>query len=145
MTPLDDLVNQLSAEHMEELMVSSVIHPDHVAARGYRTLHGSPEDRAELESLGFSRKNIDRDDAYPLLLIPMHGANGQVRGHQIKPRVPRAKLNSDGVAKPIKYETPGGAPLVVDVPAFTPEHLHTTKPLWITEETISSSMCSAES
>lgn len=129
-----DLTAALSAEHYEELIVSSVIDPAVVEARGYRTLTGTQADRQELEDLGFKPYVWNRDDAYPMLLIPMHGADGTVRGHQVKPATPRMRTHQDKAPTPIKYETPKGAPLVVDVPAFTREAIHNPgTPLWITE------------
>lgn len=129
-----DLTTALSAEHYEELIVSSVIDPAVAEARGYRTLTGTQADRQELEDLGFKPYVWNRDDAYPMLLIPMHGADGTVRGHQVKPATPRMRTHQDKAPTPIKYETPKGAPSVVDVPAFTREAIHNPgTPLWITE------------
>lgn len=128
------LTAALSAEHYEELIVSSAIDPDVVAARGYRTLTGTQAERQELEDLGFKPYVWNRDDAYPMLLIPMHGADGTVRGHQVKPGVSRTRTHQDKAPTPIKYETPKGAPTVVDVPAYTRSVLKDTAvPLWITE------------
>ncbi|HSX97877.1 MAG TPA: DUF3854 domain-containing protein, partial [Streptomyces sp.] len=124
----------LSPEHYEEIVVDSAVTPDVAEARGYRTLEGSGADRDALEELGFQRYLTQRDDAYPGLLIPMYGADGTVRGHQFKPAVPRTRSKADGTASPVKYESPKGAALCVDVPAFTRsvlEELNT--PLWITE------------
>lgn len=133
-----DLITALSPEHYEELVVDSVIDPETVTARGYRTLTGTGADRDELEAIGFRPYVFNRDDAYPGLLIPMHGADGTVRGHQFKPAKARTgKLRSDGTPALVKYETPKGAALMVDVPSFTRARLADTSSetasLWITE------------
>lgn len=128
-----DLTTALSAEHYEEIIVSSAIDPATATARGYRTLTDTPEARQELEDFGFSRAQI-REESFPLLLIPMHGMDGAVRGYQIKPATPRERAKEDGTRTPIKYETPFKAPLVVDVPEFTRTALQSeTTPLWVTE------------
>lgn len=128
-----DLITALSAEHYEELIVSSAIDPEVAAARGYRTLRDTPEARAELEEAGFSRQQI-REDSFPLLLVPMQGMDGGVRGWQIKPAKPRERTKEDGTRVPIKYETPFKAPIVIDIPSFTRDALQTEgTPLWVTE------------
>ena len=128
------LTSALSAEHYEELIVSSCIDPETALARGYRTLEDTGESRDLLESLGFRPYVWNREDAYPGLLIPMHGADGTVRGHQYKPAVPRKRRKEDGTLVPVKYETPSKAPNVLDVPAYTRTVLEDTSvPLWITE------------
>jgi hypothetical protein len=128
------ITGELSSEHYQEITHDSAVAEDIAAARGYRTLTGTGEDRDLLESLGFLPYVHGRDDAYPGLLIPMHGMDGSVRGHQFKPRIPRMRT-TDGHATPIKYETPKGHPNVVDVPSFTAERLREapSTPLWITE------------
>ena len=129
------LTAALSAEHREELFISSGIHEEIADARGYRTLTGTGEDRDFLESLGYKPAIHARDETYPALLIPMRGMDGEIRNHQIKPAVPRTKLKDDGTRVPIKYETPPGTSNVVDVPAATAELLRAepTRPVWITE------------
>lgn len=129
-----DLITTLSPEHQEELIVDSAIAADAITARGYRTLTGTGEDRDLLSSLGFLPFVWNRDDAYPGLLVPMHGATGEVRGHQYKPHVPRKRTKADGTPVPIKYESPSKAPLVVDVPEFTRGVMgEDGRALWITE------------
>lgn len=126
------LTEALSPEHYEELVISSAINPDVAAARGYRTLTAA--DSAELEDLGFQRYLTQREDAYPGLLVPMHGADGEVRGHQFKPLVPRTRTKTDGSPSPVKYESPRGAQLCLDVPAYTRSVLtDMNTPLWLTE------------
>lgn len=126
----------LSVEHVEELLTASAINPGTVEARGYRTLTGVGEDRDLLESLGFKPYVWNRDDAYPGLLVPMYGMDGGVNGYQYKPRVPRkGKQRRDGSYAQVKYETPKGSPLVIDVPEHTRQRLSAepTASLWMTE------------
>lgn len=128
------LSDVVAPEHYEELIVDSAITPAVAAARGYRTLTGTPEDRAELEEIGFLPYVWNQEEAYPGLLIPSHGADGTVRGHQFKRAEPRMRRKSDGAFAPIKYESPKGAPLTVDVPEYTRSVLtDISVPLWITE------------
>lgn len=127
------LLSTLSPEHYEEILVGSAINPDVAAARGYRTLFGE-HDAAELEALGFSASQVQRPDAYPLLLVPMKDASGTVKGHQIKPAAPRHVTAPGKLPRALKYETPKGAPNMVDVPDFTRGLLtDLAVPLWITE------------
>lgn len=126
-------LESLSPEHLSEIISESAINPDVAQARGYRTIWGSKEDRAELARMGFSRSVVDREETYPALLVPLFRATGEVISYQLKPSFPRV-LNGDGKAKPVKYETPKGSSAHVDVPPFTQEVLsNTKKPLWITE------------
>lgn len=124
----------LLPQHDQEIHADSAITPEVSAARGYRSLTGTPEDRRALEELGFKPFVWDRDDAYPGLLVPMHNSRGEQCGAQYKPAVPRTRVKENGERVAIKYETPTGAPLVVDVPAFTRGRLTLLDaPLWITE------------
>lgn len=130
------LAEAVSHDHYEELVVHSAIDPAVAEERGYRTLQGTAEDRAFLEDIGYGRKVWDRDDAFPMLLVPSHGADGEVNGYQVKPAVPGGRVNSQGELKPRKYETPTGAPLVVDMPARSLALLRAEdklNALWITE------------
>lgn len=129
-----DLTAALSEQHYAEIIIDSAVAPEVAAARGYRTLEGTGAERDELSALGFTRAQI-RDESFPLLLIPMRGMDGEPRGHQIKPAVPRTRLKEDGTRVPIKYETPLKAPSVVDVPAFTAARLreNPNAALWVTE------------
>jgi len=123
----------LSPEHYAEITIDSAVCDEVALARGYRTLTGTGADRDELNDLGFKPFVWGRDDAYPGLLIPMHGADGTVRGHQFKPAVPRKRVKTDQTSVPVKYETPPGSPNVVDVPAYTRNVLaDISVPLWIT-------------
>lgn len=134
---MDDIAT-LSPEHHHELRWDSCIDDSVLESRGYRTLTGTGADRGELQSLGFKPFVWSRDDAYPGLLIPMHGADGSIRGHQFKPARPRTgRIKRDGTPALVKYETPTGAGLMLDVPAFTRARLADVSTeissLWITE------------
>lgn len=66
----------------------------------------------------------------PGLLIPVHGVDGSIVLHQFRPDQPRR--NEKG--KPVKYETPYGARMRVDVPSSARRHLgNPSVPLFITE------------
>jgi hypothetical protein len=90
--------------------------------RGYR----AAVSKAELGRLGFSR----RQQLTPGLLIPIHDVDGQIRGHQLRPHEPRTDANG----RVVKYETPGGARNVIDVPPRARKRLSDpTCPLFVTE------------
>lgn len=128
------LSDVVSPEHYEELVIDSCITPAVASARGYRTLTGTGPDRDELSELGFLPYVWDKDERYPALLIPSHGADGTIRSYQLKPATPRMRRKTDGELAPVKYETPKGSPLTVDVPDFTRALLpDLSVPLWITE------------
>jgi hypothetical protein len=105
----------------QELLGASAISPEVAAARGYRSV----TDRAELASIGFSQAQR----LVPALLIPIWTVDGRVGLHQIRPDSPRLKKG-----KSLKYETPSGSHLVLDVPpAVLPKLGDPAVPLWITE------------
>jgi hypothetical protein len=108
--------------HRQQLLEESGIDPRVVLERGYRTV----KSKAELGRLGFSRSQ----QLVPALLIPIFSPSGELATHQIKPDCPRQ--GKDG--KPIKYETPKGSPVSLDVHPKQVEHLKDPMvPLWITE------------
>jgi hypothetical protein len=74
-----------------------------VEARGYRTVTV----RAELRRLGFSHAQA----RVPALLVPVWTVHGEFGLFQIRQDSPRLR---DG--KPLKYETPRGARMVLEVP-----------------------------
>lgn len=126
-------LNKLSGNHLGEILVDSAISEDVAAARGYETLEDSQENRVRLRELGFTTGAWDRDEAWPVLLIPVRRATGEVITHQMKAAVPRV-VAKNGKPRPVKYETPKGAKLHLDVPQYTREQLD--KPgaaLWFTE------------
>lgn len=125
----------LSPEHYREIVEESAVSPDVAAARGYRTLTGTLEDREALEAAGFGRRIIEREETYPALLIPMKNAHGEIAGHQIKPATPEFKVDGGtGATRTLKYLTPKGKALCVDVPEFTRKRFEDpSASIWITE------------
>ncbi len=112
---------RLSFNHKKMLTEESGIAPEVVEARGYRTI----EKKAELKRLGFSEAQC----GVPGLLIPVRSPTGEVVLYQYRPDEPRIK---DG--KPVKYETPRGSRMALDVHPFAREMLgDPTAPLFITE------------
>src|SRR5215211_728285 len=111
----------LAEHHRNMLLDESGVDLEVVQARGYRT----SKTKAELESLGFGRaqRNV------PGLLIPIHGAAGGVVLYQHRPDEPRINKG-----KPVKYETPAGSAMALDVHPFCREQLSDLAvPLFVTE------------
>jgi hypothetical protein len=103
------------------LLVASAISPEVAAARGYRSV----TKKAVLKRYGFG----ETQRRVPGLLIPVCNAWGEMMLHQLRPDEPRAK---DG--KALKYETPRGARMALDVPPAARDHLDDPSwPLFITE------------
>lgn len=112
----------LASNHKEMLFEESGINQDVVEARGYRTV----ETKAELKRLGFS----DQQCNVPGLLIPVHSPTGDIATYQYRPYQPR--VGKDG--KTIKYETPKGSRMVLDVHPFARRILcDPSVPLFLTE------------
>ena len=112
---------RLSRSHKKMLLEESGIHPRLVVGRGYRTI----QTKAELERLGFGRSQCN----VPGVLLPIHGPMGGVVSYQFRPDEPRIK---DG--KPVKYETPTGSRMVLDVhPAVRDKLGDPSVPLFVTE------------
>jgi hypothetical protein len=121
-TKVLELREKLLEAH-RRLLLASAITIKVIVARGYRTV----TDARELRRLGFSPKQTQ---CAPGVLIPIHGVGGRIVTHQFRPDAPR--LNKDG--KPIKYETPAGSRLVLDVPPMAREAIgNPAVPLFITE------------
>ncbi len=104
-----------------DLLAASGITNEVQAARGYRSI----TDPVEAIALGFAEYQ-----AYvPALLVPVHSVAGGVALYQLRPDNPRVR---DG--KPIKYETPAGSRMVIDVPpAVRPILGDPSVPLIVTE------------
>jgi hypothetical protein len=104
------------------LIEASGIATEVATARRYRSI----TDPADAIALGFKEYQAH----VPGLLIPIWNLSGQIALHQLRPDSPR--VTKDG--KPIKYETPAGARLVIDVPpAVRPVLGDPSVPLIITE------------
>src|SRR5215203_598010 len=115
-------VARLSPAHKQMLFKESVIDARVAVKRGYRTVTR----KAELERLGFGRhqRNV------PALLVPIYGLAGEISLYQLRPDEPR--IGKRG--KPVKYETPTGASMALDVHPVCQNRLGDPKtPLFITE------------
>ncbi len=110
----------LSAPHRRMLYAESDIDPDVAAERGYytaRTRSEVPECFAD-----YQRK--------PGLVIPMFSPDGDTVGYQLRPDKPRR----DRKGKPLKYETPTGSDVIIDVhPRMREEARSGSGDLWVTE------------
>jgi hypothetical protein len=114
-------IDQLSPNHRYALEQGSAISPEVIAARGYRTITA----KAELRRLGFS----DIQSRVPTLLLPVWGVQAEVMLYQSRPDAPRIRDS-----KPIKYETPAGSHMALDVPPVVRVKLADPQaPLFITE------------
>lgn len=103
------------------LLAESAIDAEVARERGYRSVRTG----SELDGLGFSQAQKHT----PGLLIPVWNVHGKVALHQLRPDEPRKKKD-----KPVKYETPTGARMVVDVPPRVRDQLGDPSiPLYITE------------
>ena len=88
----------------QRLLANSGIAPDVAAERGYR----SGVSLEEVHALGFA----PRQCRVPALLLPVRGPGGAVTLHQIRPDAPRR----DRRGRLVKYETPAGARMGLDIP-----------------------------
>lgn len=112
---------ELSSGH-RQLLRNSSISDGVISSRRYRTVTTT----SELRALGFA----DYQCNVPGLLIPVSDAFGQNGHYQYRPDQPR----TNKAGKPIKYETPVGSRLVLDVPpSVRPQLADPAIPLWITE------------
>jgi hypothetical protein len=115
------MVAEIARNHRKSLVRESHIARIVIRARGYRTIRS----KVELERLGFGRPQRNP----PGLLIPIHGPGGDVILYQFRSDEPRIK---DG--KPVKYETPTGSRMALDVHPFARARLgDPSVPLFITE------------
>ncbi len=108
--------------HRRALLEESGISPAVVVGRGYYTA----KTKAELARLGFS----ERQRRASALVVPMYSPTGELVTHQIRPDSPRQDRNG----KQIKYETPAGSEVRLDVhPSQAKRMRDAGVPLWITE------------
>lgn len=122
-TRIGGIEDALAERHIQELRESSGISDDVIKVRGYRTV----EDAATLAGLGFAKPQR----RVPGLLVPTFSPGGEVVAHQFKPDNPR-KVKDTG--RQIKYETPKGSRVWVNVPPGVAAALSDVAvPLWITE------------
>jgi len=113
---------RLSKDHKRMLFEESRLSARVVVKRGYRTVTRS----AELERLGFGRSQRST----PTLLVPIWSPAGEIVLYQSRPDEPR--IGNHG--KPVKYETPVGASMTLDVHPFCRGRLgDPNAPLFVTE------------
>jgi Domain of unknown function (DUF3854) len=110
----------LSDSHLSTLHASSISDAV-IAARGYETVTSG----AHLKRLGFTEAQA----RVPVLLIPVFGPRGEIVLYQARPDRPRIVKG-----KAVKYETPRGSKMVMDVHP-TVRHLLADPrvPLFVTE------------
>lgn len=114
-------MSALHDHHRAMLCEESGIRADVIAARGYETV----TTKTELRQRGFSpaQQNV------PALLIPIFSPTGDVVLYQARPDTPRIAKG-----KPVKYETPSGSAMRLDVPPASQDRINNPKvPLFITE------------
>ena len=115
------MTRSLLPQH-HQLIVESAITPGVAKERGY---FSAIEEDQVLE-LGFRPYQA----RIPALVVPIYDVTNRVALHQLRPDRPRAAKSG----KEIKYETPAGSRLCIDVPTKAHRQLgDPTIPLWITE------------
>ncbi|MEI6914775.1 MAG: DUF3854 domain-containing protein [Armatimonadota bacterium] len=122
MTPSDGNAGtaRLLKQHAD-LIGASAISPQVSAERQYRSVSS----KAEIRKLGFS----ESQSIAPTLLIPIYDVQGELCLYQHRPDTPRIRSG-----KALKYETPAGSKMRIDVPPRCGQSLCDPKiPLWITE------------
>jgi hypothetical protein len=129
-----ELSHPLSPTHLKILREESAISDEVIRARGYWTA----TDSAQLRNLGFAPNQCRA----PALVLPVIGPDGRQALHQIRPDAP---WSFDDKSKPrlpdgtypqkvVKYVTPKGAHMVLDVPPACRAGIgDPAVPLWITE------------
>src|SRR5206468_678062 len=110
----------LLPQHLR-LIEASAIQSEVAMVRRYRSV----QTKAELRRLGFGTNQA----RVPALLIPVWNVAGEIALYQIRPDEPRIVKG-----KPVKYETPTGARMTIDVPPAAREWLRDPRrPLFVTE------------
>lgn len=119
--PFSDKIPALLQAHYEHLKKSAIT-DEVIAERGYKSILGTKA----LIDTGFSKSQR----RCPGILIPIHGVDGSIVGHQYRPDRPR----TGDKGKVIKYENPTGSTIRLDVPPRCQKMLGNPQlPLWITE------------
>ena len=109
-------------EHQKGLLQESGISLEVVKERGYRT----NDKKADLRRLGFSEAQCH----VPGMLIPIYSPFGEIANYQYRADEPR--IGNGG--KPVKYETPRGSRMVLDVhPLVREMRGDPSVPLFVTE------------
>ena len=116
-----ELATSLLPQH-QALLDGSAVHLDVAIDRGYRSI----EKKSDLQALGFSASQC----SVPGLLAPITKFDGSLGSYQYRPDQPRI----DERGRAVKYETPRGSRLVLDVPIrCRPNLADSSLPLLITE------------
>lgn len=119
--PFSDEIPGLLQTHLDHLTQSS-ISIEVMLERGYVTAMG----KTPLRDAGFSKAQ----SRAPGILIPLHGVDGSLVGHQYRPDNPR----TDQRGKKLKYENPPGSSVRLDVPPRCREQLgNPDVAVWFTE------------
>ncbi len=107
--------------HHTALLAGSALRADVVSSRGYCSVTR----KSDLRRLGFAERQL----IVPTLLVPIHNVAGELATYQHRPDMPRI-VNG----KALKYETPRGARMVLDVPPIARAALGDPRqPLFVTE------------
>ncbi|MCL0065768.1 DUF3854 domain-containing protein [Dehalococcoidia bacterium] len=116
-------IPELLISHFMQLREDSGISVEVMKQRGYRTIR----EPKELEGVDFSKA---QSRLVPGILMPVWGADGEVKTYQYRPDKPRL----DDKRKPRKYENPKGYGLHLDIPPACREMVKDPAiPLFITE------------
>ncbi|MBA7648307.1 hypothetical protein ES703_56092 [subsurface metagenome] len=95
----------LLTHHFEQLHKGSAISIDVIKERGYKSVLG----KTPLKEADFSKAQ----QRAPGILIPLHGVDGSIVGHQYRPDKPREDTKRGRL---IKYENPLGSSIRLDIP-----------------------------
>ncbi len=107
--------------HHAELIRRSAVSEEVALARGYRSV----TTKAAARQLGFGSSQL----SVPALVVPIWSVSGELGTYQLRPDQPRVMHG-----KPIKYETPRGTRMMIDVPAHArPSIGNPSIPLVVTE------------
>lgn len=120
--PFSIKVPELLKRHFEHLSKDSGISAEIIEKRGYKSILG----KQRLKEFGFSKYQLQ----IPTLLIPIHTVDGKIGLHIHRPDNPRINIKG----KAIKYETPSGAGLRIDVPPSCRDRLMDPKVRLFTTE-----------
>ncbi len=120
--PFSDPLPSVLERHYKEHILQSAIDPEVAKERGYKSVLGN----TELKGLEFTKAQRRA----PGLLIPVYSPDGKIAFHQFRPDNPRLDVKN----KPIKYETPSGIGMRLDVHPRCREDLkNPLKRMFITE------------
>jgi P4 family phage/plasmid primase-like protien len=126
--------SELQEDHAQ-VLIERGISEEQAAARGYF----STREKHHLESLGFNRSQAATAASHkPVLVIPLHGPNGQIENYQIRPTRPREIKRTGKRPRILKYELPAGTTVSIVCPPTERqrESLKANAPLFITESAL---------